>query len=240
MVNLLERRAAGGGFARFDPPQCERIEVRLSLIADLARHDRLGPEAVDTALLASEIEELDSAPTRVAALALLETIDALRREAVAALSVDVSGPSDLARRAALLEDADFVCHRPGRSLITGEAEIASRGYFDAEDRPPLACWIGVLASAATNAADEADFVIVAWTSPGDRERARAGRQACPNGALALIAELSPPAADQLRACAEAAAAGASPTFDSHPSGDRQSARTGCEPIAWIRRLWSRS
>ena len=220
MVNLLERRAAGGGFARFDPLQCERIEVRLSLLAELARHDRLGPEALDSALLASEIEELDSAPTRVAALALLETIDALRREAVAALSVDLSGPSDLARRAGLLEDADFVCHRPGRSLNTGEAEIASRGYFDAEDRPPLACWIGVLTSSATSAGDDADFVIVAWTSPGDRARARAGRQACPNGALALIAELSPPAAEQLRGCAAIAAAGKPPATDSHPSRDR--------------------
>lgn len=220
MVNLLERRVGGGGFARFDPLECERIEVRLSLLADLARHDRLGPEVLESALLALEIEELDSAPTRVAALALLETIDTLRREAVAALSVDLSGPSDLAHRAALIEDADFVCHRPGRSLNTGEAEIASRGYFDAEDRPPLACWIGVLASSATSAAEEADFVIVAWTSPGDRERVRAGRQACPNGALVLIAELSPPAAEQLRACAAIAAAGKPLASDSYPSRAR--------------------
>lgn len=207
MVNLMERRATGGEFARFDPPQCERIAARLSLLALLARHDRLGPSVLDTTSLATEIEELESAPTRVAAYALLESIDALRRELAEGLAIAGSDPADSARRAAPPEVGDFVAHRPGRSLVTGEAEVASRGYFDAEDRPPLACWIGVLTSAVAGAADEADFMIVAWTAPGDRGRARAGCQACPNGALAMVAEISPPAAEQLRACVAAAAAG---------------------------------
>lgn len=218
MVNLMEHRAAGGDSARFDPPQCERIAARLSLLALLARHDRLGPGALDTASLATELEELESAPTRVAAFALLESIDALRRELAEGLAFARRDPVDSARRAALLEDGDFVGHRPGRSLVTGEAEVASRGYYDAEDRPPLACWIGVLASAVAGAADEPDFMIVAWTAPGDRGRARAGRQACPNGALAMIAEISPPAAEQLRACVAAAAAGSSTAPG--PGGDR--------------------
>lgn len=213
MVNLMERRAAGGDFARFDPQQCEQIAARLSRLALLARHDRLEPGALDTASLASEIEELDSAPTRVAAFALLETIDALRREIADRLASDRLDPAESVLRAALLRDGNFVCHRPGRSLVTGEAEVASRGYFDAEDRPPLACWIGLLGSDSPGAESEADFVIVAWTAPGDRERVRAGSRACPNGALALIAEISPPAAEQLRACAAVAAAGSSKAPD---------------------------
>ena len=29
----------------------------------------------------------------------------------------------------------------GRSLSTGEAEIASRGFFDVRDRPPIGLWV---------------------------------------------------------------------------------------------------
>jgi hypothetical protein len=99
----------------------------------------------------------------------------------------------------VLARGDYFGHRPGRSLATGEAEIASRGYFDVEDRPPIACWIGLLVPAVRAPKGEEDLVVVAWIPERAVERARAGCRACPNGALLLLSESAPDVHRRLRA-----------------------------------------
>lgn len=207
MVNLLGRRGGPTAVPRFDARTLERIAVRLAIVFGLARSGgltRVG-RAIDG--LAPLLEELDVAPSRLTAEDLLEALDGLRDEALASAMPeardDGAPPAALpAEREGLARDGGFLVHRPGRSLSTGEAEIASRGYFDAVDRPPIATWLGVLD--ATSEGVEAGVWIAAWVEPGEVERARAGCRACPSGALAWLEDVSPPAAEDLMACARAA------------------------------------
>lgn len=219
MVNLLASRTAKVGSICLDAEPGGQVEARIATLADLVRRRGFEPDGPFFRVFDGELEELAESPSRVAALALLVAIDGLRRERVAMLS---SGDGDLeseeatiasalpgagsrksdwalaADRAAPLAGGDWVCHRPGRSLATGEAEIASRGYFDVEDRPPIGAWIALLVPAS--GADEADALgIAAWVEAKDVERARAGCRACPNGAVAMLSEQAPEILTRLRA-----------------------------------------
>lgn len=197
MVNLLGRAGRPVVAPCFDARAVDRIEARLATLFGLAVGGGLARVARTADGLAVLLEELDAVPSRLAVEDLLEGLDGLREEAFevgAAVARDAE---------ALARDGGFVGHRPGRSLATGEAEIASRGYFDAADRPPIATWLGVLDAAS---ADEVGGVwVVAWVEPREVERARAGCRACPSGALAWLDDVSAPAAEQLRECALAAA-----------------------------------
>lgn len=198
MVNLLPLPPRPGGEgARFEVGESRRIAARLAPLVELIDGGRLS--ALDHALesLAPELEELASAPHRIAALALLEAVAALRVEAARRRPDGDRGTGGRVRSS---DDGGgaFVCHRPGRSLATGEAEIASRGFFDVEDRPPLACWLGLLSLPEPVVEGEADFVIVTWVDGADIERARAGCRACGSGALAWLDDFAPTAAAQLR------------------------------------------
>lgn len=200
MVNLLGRRTLPDAPPRFDPSVRPALEARLASIFALARAERLGAVARATAELAAELEELDGlagASGRLGAESLLAAVDRLRREALVGTSARHPG----ARVPGV--PGDFVCHRPGRSLATGEAEIASRGYFDEWDRPPLATWLGVLPARADEGGS--DVYVVAWIAASDCERAWAGIRACPNGALVRLEEVSSEAVSELRAAAAAAA-----------------------------------
>jgi hypothetical protein len=196
MVNLL------GGRARIDDLVCleaeprGRVEARLAQLVELVAGDRSEDLRAALDSLEGELEELASAPSRVSALALLEAIDGIRRGACDGTLSTVDAAAAV-RRADLLAGGDYVAHRPGRSLSTGEAEIASRGYYDVEDRPPIASWIAVLAPATGPSRDD-EIVIVAWIPPGEVARARAGCRACPSGALGLLIDLAPEALHQLR------------------------------------------
>ena len=194
MVNLLGTRAPIGDLVCLEAEPRGRVAARLVALVQRDRMDAL-PAAPDS--LEGELEELAAAPSRVSAQALLEAIDELRRGARDGL-LSRADAGAAVRRAALLARGDYVCHRPGRSLATGEAEIASRGYYDVDDRPPIASWIAVLAPAAGPSRDEDDIAIVAWIPPEDVARARAGCRACPTGALTLLADLAPDAHRQLR------------------------------------------
>ena len=198
MVNLLGSRAPIDDLVCLEAGPRGRVEARLAVLAELVDCERLDALRAVIEPLEVELEELVSTPSRVSVLALLEAIDGLRRGARDVLR-SKSEAGAVARRAALLARGDYVCHRPGRSLATGEAEIASRGYYDVEDRPPLASWITLLGSAAGPSRECDDIAIVAWIPPADLARARAGSRACPNGALTLLSELAPEAFRQLRA-----------------------------------------
>lgn len=194
MVNLLGRRRALPAVAAFESAARLELERRLRTLAELARIGRGDCVARSTDDLAGELDELEAAPSDLAARALLDRIDSIRREALEQAAGSSGRASDVpatARRAGVL-----VCHRPGLSLATGEAEIASRGYFDGQDRPPLDDWIGVLPG-APGIGSEADFWIVARVAPADVGRVRAGCRACPTGSLVLLEEIAPEAARQL-------------------------------------------
>jgi len=198
MVNLLGSRAPIEPLVCLEAGPRGRVEARLAVLVELVDLERLDGLRAAIDSLEVELEELAANPSRVSALALLEAIDGLRRGARDALR-SRADPGAAARRAALLARGDYVCHRPGRSLATGEAEIASRGYYDVEDRPPIASWIAALAPAAGPSRECDDIAIVAWIPPADLERARAGSRACPNGALTLLSDLAPEIDRQLRA-----------------------------------------
>jgi hypothetical protein len=198
MVNLLGTRAPIDDLACLEAESCGRVEARLAVLVELVERERLDDLRAATDSLEGELEELAASPSRISVLALLEAIDSFRRGACDGL-LSRADAGAAARRAALLARGDYVCHRPGRSLATGEAEIASRGYYDVEDRPPIASWIAVLAPAAGSSRDCDDIAIVAWIPPADLERARSGCRACPNGALTLLTDLAPEAHRQLRA-----------------------------------------
>ncbi|MBY0399852.1 hypothetical protein K2X89_06120 [Myxococcota bacterium] len=199
MVNLLGRRGGSTAAPGFDRAQADRIEARLRDLFTLAVGDRLpgiDPLASD---LEAELEELDATSSPVAAEGLIAALDRLRQSACAQASRDALDPNPWVDSSSRALPGDFVCHRPGRSLGTGEAEIASRGFFDVWDRPPLVTWIGVLQGTPESVAD--GLWIVAWVGVEALEAARAGCRACPNGALAHIDDVSASAAEQLRAAA---------------------------------------
>lgn len=200
MVNLLGPRPPNAGLALLEAEPHGRVEARLAILAELVRRGRIDGASLEVEALEVELEELDQTPSRISALACLEAIDGLRRDLAG--KVD-AGPSSRSWPGDVLARGDYVGHRPGRSLSSGEAEIASRGYFDVADRPPIGCWIGLLApgSGASRPHEEAveDLVIVAWIPEQALVRARAGCLACPNGALGLLSELAPVAHLALRA-----------------------------------------
>lgn len=206
MANLLGRSSPSRRTADFDPAEQERIDARRAQLERLREAGRLADANARLAELAPELDELDAAPDLVAAAALLESIESLRAAVVRELAPPEAcaparraGPGrDRAASASAAVDA-FVCHRPGRSLATGEAEIASRGFFDGVDRPPIVGWIGVieLGQGLRGRAAQDDFAIVAWVAPEDRERAQAGVRACASGALGWLSELVPVASRAL-------------------------------------------
>lgn len=204
MVNLLGRDRAAPVVADLAPARRADLQRRLRAVAALARigwPERIAPY---DAALAGELEELDVAPTRVAAEALLDALEGARSGILARrgaglppASAEPAGARDGEVESASRSEAEalrevglFVAHRPGRSLATGEAEIASRGWCDVRDRPPLDGWIGVLPG-VDGAGGDADFWIVVWVPPADAARAQAACRACPNGAISLLEALAP-------------------------------------------------
>ena len=152
--------------------------------------DLLGPAVADA--FADALEEFDAAVSEPTLDAFLDELD-LRRQAALARRV----PIEAALPATVV--GGFGIHVFGCSLATGEAEIASRGFFDALDRPPLELWIELVRRPSLRR-DEGVGVGVLFVIPQSLDGpARAGCAACPSGALirvdheqaALHAQLAP-------------------------------------------------
>ncbi len=174
MVNLLSRGAPRDPFPALDAQAWEALLSRLGRCAAFRQADACTTFAAHVEALAGELDELESAPSLASASSLIEAIDQLRREGIEnASSVANSAETDALGAASV---GSLLCYFPGRSLSTGEAEVASRGYFDVLDRPPLWSWVAVVGRRAGGTAQDFEVGILAWIAPEDAAVARAGCQ----------------------------------------------------------------
>jgi hypothetical protein len=104
----------------------------------------------------------------------VDRVDAVRRGSLEP-TVDPSRPR-----------GDWLLYRPGRSISSGEAEIASRGFFDIQDRPPLGLWLEAIARARAPRSREFEVAVLCYVPADVLERANAGCRLCPTGGLAML------------------------------------------------------
>jgi len=201
MANLLPRKTSTKPFPRLDPEQCQRLADRLEILTDvLEMPDGMARLARRLPAFEGALEELESGASLMTAHDLLDGFDRVRREIGDRGDVDdetetpvgVSDPQDSPMDPqASRPIGEWLCYWPGRSLSTGESEVASRGFFDVMDRPPLAYWLEAIAR-PTGASHEAfEVAILVWVPDAEFARVQAGRRVCDNGSLALLREVSP-------------------------------------------------
>ncbi len=188
MINLLSKSKPAEPFPPLDAVQRARFESRLHSLARAAsfpdflrRFERLfsGFDGL--------LDELESAASLGTALDLLDGIDRARTSVLADLREQGEGSPD---PSALRSSGDLILYRPGRSLSTGEAGVASRGFFDVLDRPPVGFWIEAVARPTDSTRHDFEIAIIAWLPENEVERATDGRRACTTGSLALLDETS--------------------------------------------------
>jgi hypothetical protein len=144
------------------------------------------------------LDELESAPSLVTAFDLLDGLERLRVE-VSAATDDRVDPDDDSTRSLLHPPlGGLICYWPGRSLSTGEAAVASRGFFDMLDRPPIGFWTEAIARPMDSTREKFEVAIIAWIPEEDLERAAVGCRAGTRGSLAMLSETSQALERQLR------------------------------------------
>lgn len=185
MANLIRRSEAPSPWPAMDPDQRARFEERARVVVASRWPALRRAQAQILPELAADLEDLEEAPSLPAAQAMLAQLDALRRGAVGA-------PGE-ARPA----DVRWLLHRPARSLQTGEAEVASRGFFDVNDRPPPILWLEAIGRPRPGRPGQTDVAILCAIPSSALATAEAGRRACLNGALTFLDELSDPLSRQL-------------------------------------------
>lgn len=198
MANLLSRRGDPDDFPTLDAAQRARCRSRITSAARLAQgHAGAGPGAgaldridLEVGGLAILLEELETEPAPTVALELLE---ALQQERLRLLGEH--GEADAPPAPPI--GGIWLAYRPDRSLETGESAVASRGLFDARDRPPLGGWIEAVARPATGRPGRFELAILAWIPASEADRAFAGCAANATGALQPLGTLSAPLAAQL-------------------------------------------
>jgi hypothetical protein len=189
LVNLLSDKRQRRPFSRLDPEQFRRFQMRLERLFLASRKPSLlGRLERECATFEASLEELESVTSLLTAADLLDAFDRVRADATSDFDGRDVGPIAGA----------FFCYWPGRSLSTGEAELASRGYFDVMDRPPLANWLESIARPMASNQQEFEVAILVWVPEADLDRAHLGRRACGTGSLALLPEASTRLAEQLQ------------------------------------------
>jgi hypothetical protein len=198
MVNLLPRTDSREPFPVLDPEQCARFELRLRKLASASSSpDFLRRLERSLGTLEVALDELESEASLATALDLLERIEAARSETSTEAGDRDARNEDLAS-SSRPPNGELICYWPGRSLSTGEADVASRGFFDVLDRPPIGFWIEAVARPTDSTRVKFEIAIIAWIPAEDVARADAGRRACKSGALAMLGETSEALAAQLR------------------------------------------
>lgn len=186
MANLIASDRVEFDFPPLDDERRLRLAGRLALAAALA--SRCPPHRLD-AQFVEELDELESEGSSLLLEALLDRIDRAREVALEGTHVPRS----------TRPPGRFLCFRPGHSLATGEAEIASRGFFDGLDRPPLAVWLDVFSRPMHRRSAVVEISVLCFVPEEDLARAAAGRAACRNGALHFLDEGSTNLARQVEA-----------------------------------------
>lgn len=192
MVNLLSRSLEIEPFPGFDARQRARFSERAEFVIGL---DRVSWDVLLSALppeLSLELEEMEAAPSLEAGEAIVARIDAWRRERVDSESSEGTEPDGL-----------WIVYRPGRSLGTGVAEIASRGFFDVDDRPPLALWIEAIArrclpNGLGSGRPAFEISVLSYVPRHYAQAALRGCRACDSGALILLEDFSAPLAVEIQ------------------------------------------
>ena len=183
MANLLPRDQPREPFAALSAEQRARLEQRAHFLVGqsweaVARHtEGLGdsdPSGDSDGDLTLELEELEAAPSFSDCQALVDRVDVVRRRSLEP-AVDLSLPP-----------GDWLLYWPGRSISSGEAEIASRGFFDIQDRPPLGLWLEAIARARAPRSHEFEVAVLCYVPADVLERAHAGCRLCPTGGLAML------------------------------------------------------
>ena len=183
MANLLPRDQPREPFAALSAEQRARFEQRAHFLVGqswktVARHTEIlsdsDPSGDSGGDLALELEELEAAPSLSACQALVDRVDAVRR---GSLEPTVAQP---------LPRGGWLLYWPGRSISSGEAEIASRGFFDVQDRPPLGLWLEAIARARAPRSREFEIAVLCYVPADVLERANAGCRLCPTGGLAML------------------------------------------------------
>lgn len=197
MVNLLPRTDSREPFPSLDPEQRARFESRLRKLAlAVSSSDFLRRLERSLGTLEAALEELESGASLASVLDLLERIEGARNEASAETGDRRARAGGLAS-SSRPPGGELISYWPGRSLSTGEADVASRGFFDVLDRPPIGFWIEAVARPTDTTRVEFETVIIGWIPADDVTRATAGRRACTSGALAMLSEASEALAAQL-------------------------------------------
>lgn len=177
MVNLLSRGARPDPFPALDAQAWDALLSRVGRCVAFRQDAALATFQAHVETLAGELDELESAPSLMSASALIEAIGQLRLEGIGdARPAARSAGSDALDDPGAARAGSLLCYFPGRSLSTGEAEVASRGYFDALDRPPLWSWVAVVGRRSGGTAQEFEVGILAWVAPEDAATAHAGCQ----------------------------------------------------------------
>lgn len=184
MPNLLGGgRSAPPPLSPLDPLRLDRLATRAEGLTRLAWPECEAALARETAPLATDLEELEQAPAPALCDALMETIERMRRALATARAAPLAG--------------DWLCYWPGRSLATGEADVASRGFFDVWDRPPPGLWVEA-ATRRLPGRPDVELAVLCWVPEVALERARAGCAASPTRSLAWLADVSDPLHAQVR------------------------------------------
>jgi hypothetical protein len=216
LVNLLSRASSREPFPELDEQQRARFGARARSLSGLAWPDQAPELARFAGAFTVELEELETDPSLVVAHDLLDRIDRARRDLLGRRPERVSSGDP---------GGEWLCFFPGRSLSTGEAEIASRGFFDVLDRPPVGLWVEAIARRRTDSAAAHELAIVCWVPPVAVAPARAGREACRSGALAFLEEASAGLARQVCAIVEFRAIGSAGSRSPGSADDRHGRRS---------------
>ncbi|MFK7896191.1 MAG: hypothetical protein AB8G23_10165 [Myxococcota bacterium] len=188
MVNLLSRASALDPFPALDEADWATLLARAARCAAVFGSNGYAVLEGQAEVYAAEWDELDQAPSLASAAFLVEAIDVLRLEWLAANGGDGEGEAARAEEAAA---GRLYLYRPGRALGTGEAEIASQGYLDSADCPPRWSWLFALGRRGARGLDDFEVGVLFWVPPGDDARMAAGVQASPTQSVLRLDEASP-------------------------------------------------
>ncbi|GEM_PF-1952578 len=199
MANLISHSKAREPFSVLDPLQYERFGSRLGALArEISKPDFLARIERSLDSLEGPLSDLAEQVSLISVLELLDGIEHARL-AFSAEAADGSQEDERSNRASsTAPGGELLCYWPGRSLSTGEAEVASRGFFDSLDRPPIGLWLEAISRPIHSPSEKFEIAILAWIPPEHAERAERGRRACTNGSLSTLNETSKALSQQLR------------------------------------------